>query len=221
LRAVIKGIVKNLTDYGAFVDLGGLDGLLHITDISWSRISHPSEALNIGDSIEVKVIKFDKEQGRVSLGAKQLLADPWDELNKNFSPGDKLTAKVSNIADYGFFAEIAPGIEGLVHVSEIDWRNKNIHPSKVVTLGDSVEVLILDLDGEKRRISLGMKQLVDNPWEIFSKNFSEGDKVKGKIRSITEFGVFIGLENDIDGLLHHPKINLKHELDHQYHFLDQ
>ena len=200
--AVIKGIVKNLTDYGAFVDLGGLDGLLHITDISWSRISHPSEALNIGDSIEVKVIKFDKEQGRVSLGVKQLLPDPWEELNQNFSPGDKLTTKVSNIADYGFFAEIAPGIEGLVHVSEIDWRNKNIHPSKVVTLGDSVEVLILDLDGEKRRISLGMKQLVDNPWEIFSKNFSEGDKVKGKIKSITEFGVFIGLENDIDGLVH-------------------
>ena len=211
--SVIKGVVKNLTDYGAFIDLGGLDGLLHITDISWSRISHPSEALNIGDSIEVQVIKFDKEQGRVSLGLKQLQSDPWGELEQNFSIGDKLTSKVTNIADYGFFAEISPGIEGLVHVSEIDWRNKNIHPSKVVTLGNSVEVLILDMDIEKRRISLGMKQLIENPWEAFSKKYSEGDKVTGKIKSITEFGVFIGLDNDIDGLVHVSDLSWDDEME--------
>ena len=208
----MKGIVKNLTDYGAFVDLGGVDGLLHITDISWSRISHPSETLNIGDEVDVKVIKFDKDQGRVSLGLKQLLQDPWEDLTKNFSPGDKITAKVTNIADYGFFAEISPGVEGLVHVSEIDWRNKNIHPSKVVELGGTVEVLILDLDEEKRRISLGMKQLAQNPWEGFSEKFSEGDKVIGKIKSITEFGVFIGLENDIDGLVHVSDLSWDNEV---------
>ncbi|MDG2060238.1 MAG: 30S ribosomal protein S1 [SAR86 cluster bacterium] len=200
--SIMTGVVKNLTDYGAFIDLGGLDGLLHITDISWSRISHPSEALNIGDSMEVKVIKFDREKGRVSLGLKQLQANPWDDITSKFSSGDRLKSVVTNIADYGFFAEIFPGVEGLVHVSEIDWRNKNIHPSKVVELGQEVEVIILDLDSEKRRISLGMKQLETNPWEAFSKDFSEGDKVKGKIKSITEFGVFIGLDNDIDGLIH-------------------
>ena len=198
----LKGVVKNLTDYGAFVDLGGVDGLLHITDISWSRINHPSESLNIGDKIEVQIIKFDKEEKKVSLGIKQLSQDPWEGIENKFPLNTSVMAKVTNMTDYGFFAEIESGVEGLVHVSEIDWTNKNIHPSKVVQLGDSLEVMILVVDEEKRRISLGVKQLTENPWQVFMHKHQEGDKIKGKVKSITDFGVFIGLEGDIDGLVH-------------------
>ena len=198
----IQGVVKNLTDYGAFVDLGGIDGLLHITDISWSRINHPSEALNIGEKIKVQVTKFDKDEGKVSLGMKQLSSDPWKGIENKFPLNTSVMAKVTNLTDYGFFAEIESGVEGLVHVSEIDWTNKNIHPSKVVELGESLEVMILEVDEEKRRISLGVKQLTENPWQVFTHKHKEGDKIKGNIKSITDFGVFIGLEGDIDGLVH-------------------
>ena len=198
----VQGVVKNLTDYGAFVDLGGIDGLLHITDISWSRINHPSEALNIGEKIKVQVTKFDKDEGKVSLGMKQLSSDPWKGIENKFPLNTSVMAKVTNLTDYGFFAEIESGVEGLVHVSEIDWTNKNIHPSKVVELGHSLEVMILEVDEEKRRISLGVKQLTENPWQVFTHKHKEGDKIKGTIKSITDFGVFIGLEGNIDGLVH-------------------
>jgi|TARA_B110000438_G_scaffold303163_1_gene363461 small subunit ribosomal protein S1 len=198
----VKGIVKNLTDYGAFVDLGGIDGLLHITDISWSRINHPSEAINIGEEIEVKVIKYDKEAQKVSLGVKQLINDPWVGIEGKFPINTSVMGKVSNLTDYGFFAEIETGVEGLVHVSEIDWTNKNIHPSKVVQLKDSIEVMILEVNEEKRRISLGLKQLSENPWQVFAHENKEGDKVSGVIKSITDFGVFIELAGGIDGLVH-------------------
>ena len=199
---VAKGMVKNLTDYGAFVDLGGVDGLLHITDMSWSRINHPSEAISIGQEIEVKVIKFDKEDKKVSLGIKQLMEDPWVGIEAQFPINTSVMAKVTNLTDYGFFAEIEKGVEGLVHVSEIDWTNKNIHPSKVVQLGDSLEVMILEVDEEKRRISLGLKQLSENPWQVFEHKNNEGEKITGVIKSITDFGVFIELEGGIDGLVH-------------------
>ena len=199
---VTKGMVKNLTDYGAFVDLGGVDGLLHITDMSWSRINHPSEAISIGQEIEVKVIKFDKEDKKVSLGIKQLMEDPWVGIEAQFPINTSVMAKVTNLTDYGFFAEIEKGVEGLVHVSEIDWTNKNIHPSKVVQLGDSLEVMILEVDEEKRRISLGLKQLSENPWQVFEHKHNEGEKITGVIKSITDFGVFIELEGGIDGLVH-------------------
>ena len=199
---VIKGVVKNLTDYGAFVDLGGIDGLLHITDISWSRINHPSEAIKIGDELDVKVIKYDAEEKKVSLGIKQLIDDPWIGIESKFPLNTSVMATVTNLTDYGFFAEIEQGVEGLVHVSEIDWTNKNIHPSKVVQLKDQVEVMILEVDEEKRRISLGLKQLTENPWQVFEHTHNEGDKVSGAIKSITDFGVFIELEGGIDGLVH-------------------
>jgi|TARA_B110000240_G_scaffold51083_1_gene58430 small subunit ribosomal protein S1 len=199
---VVKGIVKNLTDYGAFVDLGGIDGLLHITDISWSRINHPSEALNIGEELQVKIIKYDREAQKVSLGVKQLIDDPWVGIQGKFPLNTSVMAKVTNLTDYGFFAEIETGVEGLVHVSEIDWTNKNIHPSKVVQLKDKVEVMILEVDEEKRRISLGLKQLSENPWQVFAHTHKEGDKVSGSIKSITDFGVFIELNGGIDGLVH-------------------
>ncbi|SHG86523.1 30S ribosomal protein S1 [Ferrimonas marina] len=198
----VKGIVKNLTDYGAFVDLGGVDGLLHITDMAWKRVKHPSEIVNVGDEINVKVLKFDRERTRVSLGLKQLGEDPWVSIANRYPEGAKLTGRVTNLTDYGCFVEIEEGVEGLVHVSEMDWTNKNIHPSKVVNLGDSVEVMVLDIDEERRRISLGLKQCKSNPWEDFSQNFAKGDKVTGKIKSITDFGIFIGLEGGIDGLVH-------------------
>ena len=199
---VVKGIVKNLTDYGAFVDLGGIDGLLHITDISWSRINHPSEAINIGEELQVKIIKYDREAQKVSLGVKQLIDDPWVGIEGKFPLNTSVMAKVTNLTDYGFFAEIKTGVEGLVHVSEIDWTNKNIHPSKVVQLKDKVEVMILEVDEEKRRISLGLKQLSENPWQVFAHTHKEGDKVSGSIKSITDFGVFIELNGGIDGLVH-------------------
>tara|TARA_B100001123_G_scaffold301445_1_gene336408 strand:- start:629 stop:2308 length:1680 start_codon:yes stop_codon:yes gene_type:complete len=208
---VINGVVKNLTDYGAFVDLGGVDGLLHITDISWSRINHPSEALNIGEEIKVKVTKFDKDEGKVSLGIKQLTPDPWQGIENKYPLNTSIMAKVTNLTDYGFFSEIEPGVEGLVHVSEIDWTNKNIHPSKVVELGDTLEVMILDVDEEKRRISLGVKQLTENPWQVFTHKNKEGDRIKGVIKSITDFGVFIGLEGDIDGLVHLSDVSWTNE----------
>ena len=198
----VKGIVKNLTDYGAFVDLGGIDGLLHITDISWSRINHPSEALNIGEELQVKIIKYDREAQKVSLGVKQLIDDPWVGIEGKFPLNTSIMATVTNLTDYGFFAEIETGVEGLVHVSEIDWTNKNIHPSKVVQLKDKVEVMILEVDEEKRRISLGLKQLSENPWQVFAHTHEEGDKVTGSIKSITDFGVFIELNGGIDGLVH-------------------
>src|SRR5512142_3169747 len=200
--AVVKGIVKNITDYGAFVDLGGIDGLLHITDLAWRRVKHPSEILSVGDEVEAKVLKFDQEKNRVSLGLKQLGEDPWVGLTRRYPPGTRLFGKVTNITDYGAFVEIESGIEGLVHVSEMDWTNKNIHPTKVVQLGDEVEVMILEIDEDRRRISLGMKQCMPNPWEEFSMNHKKGDKVKGQIKSITDFGVFIGLTGNIDGLVH-------------------
>ena len=198
----LKGVVKNLTDYGAFVDLGGIDGLLHITDISWSRINHPSEAIKIGEELNVKVIKYDEENKKVSLGIKQLIDDPWVGIESKFPLNTSVMAKVTNLTDYGFFAEIEKGVEGLVHVSEIDWTNKNIHPSKVVQLKDQVEVMILEVDEEKRRISLGLKQLSENPWQVFEHTHQEGDKVSGAIKSITDFGVFIELDGGIDGLVH-------------------
>jgi len=207
----IQGVVKNLTDYGAFVDLGGIDGLLHITDISWSRINHPSEALNIGEKIKVQVTKFDKDEGKVSLGMKQLSSDPWKGIENKFPLNTSVMAKVTNLTDYGFFAEIESGVEGLVHVSEIDWTNKNIHPSKVVELGNSLEVMILEVDEEKRRISLGVKQLTENPWQVFTHKHKEGDKIKGTIKSITDFGVFIGLEGNIDGLVHLSDVSWNNE----------
>ena len=207
----IQGVVKNLTDYGAFVDLGGIDGLLHITDISWSRINHPSEALNIGEKIKVQVTKFDKDEGKVSLGMKQLSSDPWKGIENKFPLNTSVMAKVTNLTDYGFFAEIESGVEGLVHVSEIDWTNKNIHPSKVVELGNSLEVMILEVDEEKRRISLGVKQLTENPWQVFTHKHKEGDKIKGTIKSITDFGVFIGLEGNIDGLVHLSDVSWNEE----------
>ena len=199
---VVKGVVKNLTDYGAFVDLGGIDGLLHITDISWSRINHPSEAIKIGQEMEVKIIKYDQEEKKVSLGIKQLIEDPWVGIEAKFPLNTSVMATVTNLTDYGFFAEIEEGVEGLVHVSEIDWTNKNIHPSKVVQLKDKVEVMILEVDEEKRRISLGLKQLTENPWQVFAHTHKEGDRVNGAIKSITDFGVFIELEGGIDGLVH-------------------
>ena len=199
---IIKGVVKNLTDYGAFVDLGGVDGLLHITDIAWKRVKHPSEVLKIGDEIEAKVLRFDRERNRVSLGLKQLGDDPWVDLARRYPEGTRLFGKVTNLTDYGSFVEIEPGVEGLVHVSEMDWTNKNIHPSKVMQLGDEVEVMVLDIDTERRRISLGVKQCQPNPWEEFAANHNKGDKVSGQIKSITDFGVFVGLEGGIDGLIH-------------------
>ena len=198
----VKGIVKNLTDYGAFVDLGGVDGLLHITDMAWKRIKHPSEIVAVGDEIDVKVLKFDRERNRVSLGLKQLGDDPWVSINARYPEGARVKARVTNLTDYGCFAELEEGVEGLVHVSEMDWTNKNIHPSKVVQLGDEVEVMVLDIDEERRRISLGIKQCTMNPWESFGTKFVKGDKISGKIKSITDFGIFIGLDGGIDGLVH-------------------
>ncbi len=199
---IVKGIVKNLTDYGAFVDLGGIDGLLHITDIAWRRVKHPSEVLKIGDEIEAKVLRYDRERNRVSLGLKQLGDDPWVDITRRYPESTRLFGKVTNITDYGAFVEIEPGVEGLVHVSEMDWTNKNIHPSKVVQVGDEVEVMVLDIDTERRRISLGMKQCQPNPWEEFAANHQKGEKISGKIKSITDFGIFVGLEGGIDGLIH-------------------
>ncbi|MCK0538707.1 30S ribosomal protein S1 [Alcanivorax sp. CY1518] len=198
----VKGIVKNLTDYGAFVDLGGIDGLLHITDMAWKRIKHPSEIVEVGQEIDVKVLKFDREKMRVSLGLKQLGEDPWHDIVGKYPEGTRVKAKVTNLTDYGCFAEIEEGVEGLVHVSEMDWTNKNIHPSKVVSIGDEVEVMILDIDQERRRISLGIKQCLANPWQAFETNYNKGDRISGKIKSITDFGIFIGLEGGIDGLVH-------------------
>jgi len=200
--AIVKGIVKNITDYGAFVDLGGIDGLLHITDLAWRRVKHPSEVLTVGDEIEAKILKFDQEKNRVSLGIKQMGDDPWNGLARRYPQGTRLFGKVTNLTDYGSFVEIEQGIEGLVHVSEMDWTNKNVHPSKVVALGDEVEVMILEIDEQRRRISLGMKQCKANPWDDFAANHQKGDKVKGAIKSITDFGVFIGLDGGIDGLVH-------------------
>jgi small subunit ribosomal protein S1 len=200
--AIVKGVVKNITDYGAFVDLGGIDGLLHITDLAWRRVKHPSEVLTVGDEIEAKILKFDQEKNRVSLGIKQMGDDPWNGLARRYPQGTRMFGKVTNLTDYGAFVEIEQGIEGLVHVSEMDWTNKNVHPSKVVSLGDEVEVMILEIDEARRRISLGMKQCQSNPWDDFEINHKKGDKVKGQIKSITDFGVFIGLDGGIDGLVH-------------------
>ncbi|MED5386728.1 MAG: 30S ribosomal protein S1 [Pseudomonadota bacterium] len=198
----VKGIVKNLTDYGAFVDLGGVDGLLHITDMSWKRIKHPNEIVNVGDEVDVKVLKYDRDRNRVSLGLKQLGEDPWVAIKKRYPENSKVKAVVTNLTDYGCFAELEEGVEGLVHVSEMDWTNKNIHPSKVVQLGDEIDVMILDIDEERRRISLGIKQCEQNPWDGFAEKHEKGDKISGSIKSITDFGIFIGLEGDIDGLVH-------------------
>jgi len=200
--AVVKGIVKNITDYGAFVDLGGIDGLLHITDLAWRRVKHPTEVVNVGDEVTAKVLKFDAEKNRVSLGLKQLGEDPWVGISRRYPQGTRLFGKVTNLTDYGAFVEVEAGIEGLVHVSEMDWTNKNVHPSKVVQVGDEVEVMILEIDEERRRISLGMKQCLPNPWDDFSREFKKGDRVKGQIKSITDFGVFVGLAGGIDGLVH-------------------
>ena len=199
---IVKGVVKNITDYGAFIDLGGLDGLLHITDISWSRVSNPSEYLNVGEEIDVKVLSFDKEKLRVSLGLKQINNDPWENVESNYTVGGIYEASVSNITDYGCFAQLEDGIEGLIHLSELDWTSKNIHPSKVVDMKENIKVMILEIDHEKRRISLGLKQTKPNPWTEFSNKYVIGDKVEGKIKSITDFGIFVGLEGDIDGLIH-------------------
>ena len=198
----VKGIVKNLTDYGAFVDLGGVDGLLHITDMSWKRIKHPNEIVNVGDEVDVKVLKYDRDRNRVSLGLKQLGEDPWAGIKNRYPEKLKVTVVVTNLTDYGCFAELEEGVEGLVHVSEMDWTNKNIHPSKVVQLGDEIEVMILDIDEERRRISLGIKQCFQNPWDGFAEKFKKGDKISGNIKSITDFGIFIGLDGNIDGLVH-------------------
>ncbi|MFW5431932.1 MAG: 30S ribosomal protein S1 [Methylophilaceae bacterium] len=200
--ATVKGIVKNITDYGAFVDLGGIDGLLHITDLAWRRVKHPSEILTVGDEVEAKILKFDQEKNRVSLGIKQLGDDPWVSLGRRYPVGTRLFGKVSNLTDYGAFVEVEPGIEGLVHVSEMDWTNKNIHPGKIAQLGDEVEVMILEIDEDRRRLSLGMKQCKPNPWDDFSATHAKGDNVSGQIKSITDFGVFIGLPGNIDGLVH-------------------
>ncbi len=200
--ATVKGIVKNITDYGAFVDLGGIDGLLHITDLAWRRVKHPSEVLAVGDEVEAKILKFDQEKNRVSLGIKQLGDDPWVSLSRRYPVGTRLFGKVSNLTDYGAFVEVEPGIEGLVHVSEMDWTNKNIHPGKIAQLGDEVEVMILEIDEDRRRLSLGMKQCKPNPWDDFAATHTKGDKVNGQIKSITDFGVFIGLPGNIDGLVH-------------------
>ena len=200
--SIVKGVVKNITDYGAFVDLGGIDGLLHITDLAWRRVRHPSEVLAVGDEVQAKILKFDQDKNRVSLGLKQLGEDPWVGIARRYPQGTRLFGKVTNLTDYGAFVEIEQGIEGLVHVSEMDWTNKNVHPSKVVQLGDEVEVMILEIDEERRRISLGMKQCVANPWDDFAMNHKKGDKVRGAIKSITDFGVFIGLPGGIDGLVH-------------------
>ncbi|MCC6757360.1 MAG: 30S ribosomal protein S1 [Arenimonas sp.] len=199
---IITGVVKNLTDYGAFVDLGGVDGLLHITDMAWKRVRHPSEVVNVGDELQVRVLKYDRERNRVSLGLKQLGEDPWENIARRYPANTRCFGKVSNVTDYGAFVEIEPGVEGLVHVSEMDWTNKNVNPSKVVQLGDEVEVMVLDVDAERRRISLGIKQCVSNPWEAFAAIHKKGDKVSGQIKSITDFGVFIGLDGGIDGLIH-------------------
>ncbi len=204
---IAKGYVKNLTNYGAFIDLGGVDGLLHITDMAWKRISHPSEMLTPGDEITVKIIKFDKESGRISLGLKQLSADPWDDIKARYPAGTKVAARVTNLTDYGCFASIEDGVEGLVHVSEMSWTNKNIHPSKIVQIGDEVEVMILDVDEERRRISLGIKQCTANPWVSFSEQYAAGDRVSGTIKTITDFGIFVGLDNDLDGLVHMSDIS--------------
>lgn len=198
----VKGIVKNLTDYGAFVDLGGVDGLLHITDMAWKRIKHPSEIVNVGDEIDVKILKFDRERNRVSLGLKQLGEDPWVAITARYPEGTRVKATVTNLTDYGCFAELEEGVEGLVHVSEMDWTNKNVHPSKIVNLGDEIEVMVLDIDEERRRISLGVKQCQENPWDAFGRQYGKGDKIKGAIKSITDFGIFIGLDGAIDGLVH-------------------
>ena len=198
----VKGIVKNLTDYGAFVDLGGVDGLLHITDMAWKRIKHPSEIVEVGQEIDVKILKFDRERNRVSLGLKQLGEDPWVEITNRYPEGSRVKARVTNLTDYGCFAELEEGVEGLVHVSEMDWTNKNVHPSKIVQLGDEVEVMVLDIDEERRRISLGIKQCMQNPWDAFASQYAKGDKIAGSIKSITDFGIFIGLEGNIDGLVH-------------------
>ncbi|WP_062537541.1 30S ribosomal protein S1 [Mizugakiibacter sediminis] len=200
--AVVKGVVKNLTDYGAFVDLGGIDGLLHITDMAWKRVRHPSEVVNVGDELDVRVLKFDRERNRVSLGLKQLGDDPWVNIARRYPVGTRLFGKVSNVTDYGCFVEIEPGVEGLVHVSEMDWTNKNVNPAKVVQVGDEVEVMVLDVDEERRRISLGIKQTRANPWEAFAATHKKGDRVTGSIKSITDFGIFVGLEGGIDGLVH-------------------
>ncbi|MEE4639399.1 MAG: 30S ribosomal protein S1 [Wenzhouxiangella sp.] len=200
--AVIKGVVKNLTDYGAFLDLGGIDGLLHITDMAWKRVRHPSEVVEVGDELEVRVLRFDRERMRVSLGLKQLGEDPWDNIDRRYPPTSRLFGKVTNITDYGCFVEIEDGVEGLVHVSEMDWTNKNVNPAKVVHIGQEVEVMVLDVDEERRRISLGMKQVAPNPWEAFAATHNKGDKVSGAIKSITDFGIFIGLDGGIDGLVH-------------------
>jgi small subunit ribosomal protein S1 len=200
--SVVRGSVKNLTDYGAFVDLGGIDGLLHITDMAWKRVKHPSEVVKVGDEIEVRILKFDRERSRVSLGLKQLGADPWENIARRYPPNTRVFGKVTNIADYGAFVEIEDGVEGLVHVSEMDWTNKNVNPAKVVHTGQEVEVMVLDVDEERRRISLGLKQCQANPWKEFAENFNRGDKVAGQIKSITDFGIFIGLAGNIDGLVH-------------------
>src|SRR5690625_2019205 len=199
--AILPGVVKNLTDYGAFVDLGGIDGLLHITDMAWKRVRHPSEVVNVGDELEVRVLKFDRERMRVSLGLKQLGEDPWVNISRRYPIGSRIFGKVSNVTDYGCFVEIEPGVEGLVHVSEMDWTNKNVNPAKVVQIGDETEVMVLDVDEERRRISLGIKQTRSNPWEAFAAMHNKNDKVSGQIKSITDFGIFIGLEGGIDGLV--------------------
>ena len=199
---IVKGIVKNITDYGAFIDLGGLDGLLHITDISWSRVINPADSLNLGEEIEVKVLSFDKEKLRVSLGLKQIQNDPWEEIDSKYSSGGIYEAVVSNVTDYGCFAELEQGIEGLIHLSELDWTSKNIHPSKVVSQDEKIKVMILEIDREKRRISLGLKQTKPNPWVEFDNKYNLGDNVEGEIKSITDFGIFVGLEGNIDGLIH-------------------
>ena len=200
--AVLPGIVKNLTDYGAFVDLGGIDGLLHITDMAWRRVKNPSEVVNVGDEIQVKVLKFDRERNRVSLGLKQLGEDPWQDIARRYPAGSRLFGRVTNLADYGAFVEIEDGVEGLVHVSEMDWTNKNVNPSKVVQIGDEIEVMVLEIDEERRRVSLGIKQCMPNPWNEFAATFNKGDRVRGVIKSITDFGIFIGLDGGIDGLVH-------------------
>jgi len=200
--AVLKGVVKNLTDYGAFVDLGGIDGLLHITDMAWKRVRHPSEVVNVGDEIDVRVLRFDRERNRVSLGLKQLGDDPWVNISRRYPQHTRLFGKVSNVTEYGAFVELEPGVEGLVHVSEMDWTNKNVNPAKIVAIGDETEVMVLDIDEERRRISLGMKQCSSNPWEAFAGTFKKGDRVSGSIKSITDFGIFVGLDGGIDGLVH-------------------